>query len=49
VGIAGQARLHFQKAGGMKALAVGSAAGDMRADLSATDLSKISIKEMINL
>ena len=36
-------------AANMKTLAVGSAAKDKRADLAATDLSKISVEEMINL
>jgi beta-phosphoglucomutase len=36
-------------AGGMKALAVGSAVSDNRAHLSANDLSKITIKQMINI
>ncbi|MDR0873770.1 MAG: beta-phosphoglucomutase [Prevotellaceae bacterium] len=37
------------KAGGMKALAVGSAATDDRADLAAADLSLINVEQMINL
>jgi beta-phosphoglucomutase len=36
-------------AGGMKALAVGSAVSDKRAHLSAKDLSKITVKQMINI
>jgi len=36
-------------AGGMKTLAVGSAATDKRADLTAADLSKITVKQMIEL
>jgi len=36
-------------AGGMKALAVGYASADKRADLAANDLSKISIEQIINI
>jgi beta-phosphoglucomutase len=44
-----EAGITAAKAGKMKALAVGSASNDKRADLAAKDLSEIAIDEMINL
>jgi beta-phosphoglucomutase len=44
-----EAGITAAKACGMKALAVGSAAGDHRADLSAKDLSQITVEKMIGL
>jgi beta-phosphoglucomutase len=44
-----EAGITAAKAGGMKALAVGSAANDKRADITAKDLSEISVKKIINI
>ena len=44
-----EAGISAAKAGGMKALAVGSAITDKRADLAAADLSMVSVQQMINL
>ena len=43
-----EAGVSAAKAGGMKALAVGSASSDPRADLSASDLSQINVEQIIN-